>query len=71
MYIPNFSFLAQFGGQLCEEQTQEIRKPDQKTTPLWQSREEMRFKRHKNWLKMHKIDQKLQKSLLKKTENFH
>ena len=32
--IPNFSFLAQFGGELFEEQTQKMkkmRKPDQKT----------------------------------------
>ena len=28
MYIPNFSFLAQFGGELREEQTQkEIKRP--------------------------------------------
>ena len=26
MYIPNLKFLAQFGGELCEEQTQKIRK---------------------------------------------
>ena len=26
MYIPNFSFLAQFGGELYEEQTQKMRK---------------------------------------------
>ena len=32
MYMPNFNFLAQFGGQLCEEQTQKIRKTDQKIT---------------------------------------
>ena len=32
MHIPNFSFLAQFGGQLCEEQTQKIRRPGQTTT---------------------------------------
>ena len=34
MHIPNFSLLAQFGGELCEEQTQKmrkLRKPDQKT----------------------------------------
>ena len=44
MYIPNFSVLAQFGGELCGEQTQNIRKPDQKTTALWQSRDEIRLK---------------------------
>ena len=26
MRIPNFKFLAQFGGELCEEQIQKIRK---------------------------------------------
>ena len=30
----NYSLLAQFGGELCEEQTQKIRKYDQKTTSL-------------------------------------
>ena len=25
-YIPNFKFPAQFGGELCEEQTQKMRK---------------------------------------------
>ena len=34
MYIPNFNFLAQFGVVLCEEQTQKMRKNDQKTTGL-------------------------------------
>ena len=44
MHIPNFSFFAKFGGRLCEEQTQKIRKNDQKITPLWQSRDEMKLK---------------------------
>ena len=30
MYRSNFSFLAQFGVELCEEQTQKIRKMSQK-----------------------------------------
>ena len=37
MYIPNFSFLAQFGGELCEEKTQKtqkMKKPDPKPL-LW------------------------------------
>ena len=34
MHIPNFNFLDQFGEELCEEQTQKIRKSDQKTTYL-------------------------------------
>ena len=33
-YIPNFNFLAQFGGELWEEETQSIRKRGQKTTLL-------------------------------------
>ena len=36
--LPNahtyFSFVAEFLGELCEEQTQKIRKPGQKTIPL-------------------------------------
>ena len=31
MHIPNFSFLTQFRGELCEEQTQKIRKKRPKT----------------------------------------
>ena len=37
MYIPNFGFLAQFGGEFCEEQTCEMiemRNPNQKATSL-------------------------------------
>ena len=34
MYIPDISLLAQFGGGLCEEQTQKMRKASQETTPL-------------------------------------
>ena len=37
MYIDNFKFLAQLGGELCEEQTQKTQKmrtTDQKTTFL-------------------------------------
>ena len=37
MYLPNFSFLAQFGGVLCAKQTQKmkkIRKTEQKTAFL-------------------------------------
>ena len=30
IYIPNFRVLAQFGRELCEEQTQKIRNPDKK-----------------------------------------
>ena len=30
--IPNFKFLIQFGGGLCEERTQKMRKNDKKTT---------------------------------------
>ena len=29
IYLPNFNFVAQFGGELCEIQTQNIRKPVQ------------------------------------------
>ena len=35
MYIPNFSFLAQFGDELCKEQTQKRRENDQKPTSFW------------------------------------
>ena len=37
MYISNFKFLAQFGGELCEEQIlkmRKLKKTDQKTTSL-------------------------------------
>ena len=37
MYITNFSFLTQFGGELCEDQIQEMiemKKPDLETTSL-------------------------------------
>ena len=44
MYIPNFSSFAQFGGQLWEEQSQKMIKPDQKTTALRQSRNEIGLK---------------------------
>ena len=44
MYIPDFSFLAQFGGELCEEQTRKIRKPNQKTTSFRLLRGEMELK---------------------------
>ena len=44
MYIINFSYKLQFGGELCEEQTQKIQKNDQKTTPLQQLRDEMGLK---------------------------
>ena len=44
MYKPIFRFYVQFEGQLCEEQTQKMRKPDKKTTPLWQSKDEMVLK---------------------------
>ena len=30
MYIPNFSFLIKIRGELCEEQTQKIRKTGEK-----------------------------------------
>ena len=34
MYIPDFRFMAQFEGELCEEQTQKIRKNSPKTHVL-------------------------------------
>ena len=39
-----FRFFAQFGGELCEEQTQKIRKNDQKPTYLKLLRDENRLK---------------------------
>ena len=33
-YVSNFNFLAQFGGETCEKQTQKIRNTDQKHTIL-------------------------------------
>ena len=44
MYILNFSFLAQFGGVLCDEQTQKIRKNHQKPVSLRLLRHEMGLK---------------------------
>ena len=44
MYIPNFTFLAQFGGGLCEEQTQKLRKNDRKITFWGLLRDEMGLK---------------------------
>ena len=34
MYKPNYKALAQFGGELCEQQTQKMRKNDQNPTFL-------------------------------------
>ena len=34
MYVSNFKFFAQFGGEVCEEQIQNMRKTDQKITYL-------------------------------------
>ena len=50
MYVPNFSFLAQFGGELCEEQTQKVRKPCQKTTSLelWGDEMGLKSRYHQN-----------------------
>ena len=44
MYIPKFIYLARFGGEICEDQIQKIRKNDQNPTFLRQSRVEMRLK---------------------------
>ena len=47
MCIPNFKFIAQFGGELCEKQAQkmkEMKKFDQKTTSLQLWRGEMGLK---------------------------
>ena len=47
MYIPNFNFLALFGRQIGEEQTQKMkkmRKPDRKTTSLGLRKGEMGLK---------------------------
>ena len=47
MYVTNFNFLSQIGGELCEEQTQEMvemKKADQKTISLGLREVEMGLK---------------------------
>ena len=44
MYLPNFSFLAQFEEELCEEQNQKIKELDQNPTSLRLLKGEMGLK---------------------------
>ena len=50
MYILNFSFLAQFGEQLCVKQTPKKRKNDEKATLLGLLRDEMGLKTSKRYI---------------------
>ena len=52
MYVPNFNFLAQFGEELWEEQTQKIEKPDKKNffLGLWRGEMGLKHISPRNWL---------------------